>query len=167
MSLNSERSALRSSPMRFASCISLEWAAALVFCDSVLDSELDSELDWAFEFIVFALELNWDPDVSEPWLSGIDAALAMSVLCVSVRAIDFSQHWLIKIKNSRRICCETCFGPSNGPSQVISQEFCTLSIGRQWSCMMMWWDYQHEENGWETDLLYIDAVSVTDSRTLS
>jgi len=66
--------------MRFASSISLERAATLVFCESELDSELHSELDWAFEFVVFALELDWDPDVSEFWLSGIDAALAMSVV---------------------------------------------------------------------------------------
>jgi len=81
--------------MRFASSISLEWAAALVLCDSVLDSELDSELDWVSEFVVFALELDWDPDVSESWLSGIDAALAMSVVCVLCigRTTDFSQHW--------------------------------------------------------------------------
>ena len=94
MSSNCGRSVSRDFPMRFASSISLEWAAALVFCDSVLDSEFDSELDWVFEFVVFALELDWDPDVSESWLSGIDAALAMSVVCVLCigRTTDFSQR---------------------------------------------------------------------------
>jgi len=52
----------------------------LVFCKSELD--LNSELDWAFEFIVFVLELDWQLSVSMTSPSGIDAALVMSVVCV-------------------------------------------------------------------------------------
>ena len=95
----SRRSALRSSPMRFASSMSLERAVALVFCESVLDSAFEfvapffrvSELDWAFEFFFefvffalefFGLELDRRLDVSRTSPSGIDARLGMSVVCV-------------------------------------------------------------------------------------
>ena len=94
MSSNSERSALRAFPMRFASSISLERAVALVFCESVLDSAFEfvapffrvSELDWAFEFffefVFFELKLDWRLDVSRTSPPGIDAKLGMCVVCV-------------------------------------------------------------------------------------
>ena len=107
-------SASRASPMHFASSISLEQAVTLVFCKSELD--LDSELGWAFEFIVFVLELDWQLGVSRTSPSGIDAALVMSVICVLCTGKS-NRLQLVKITIISAV--RPCLGPGNAPSQVI------------------------------------------------